>query len=33
VDNHKANAKLENGLLRIHVPFKEPLRGIRIEVA
>jgi len=33
VDNHKADAKLENGLLRIHVPFKEPLRGIPVAIA
>jgi HSP20 family protein len=33
VDNHKADAKLENGLLRIHVPFKEPLRGVPVAIA
>jgi HSP20 family molecular chaperone IbpA len=33
IDNHQADAKLENGLLRIHVPFKEPLRGIPVAIA
>lgn len=32
IDNTKAKAKFENGLLRIHVPFKEPLRGTRVEI-
>jgi HSP20 family molecular chaperone IbpA len=33
VDNAKATAKFENGLLRIHVPFKESLHGLKVAIA
>ncbi len=32
VDPDKSDAKFENGLLTVTVPFKEPLKGKRIEI-
>ncbi len=32
VDEGKAKAKYENGLLRINVPFKAPIKGKRIPI-
>ena len=32
VDENKAKAKFENGLLEIEIPFKAPIKGKRIKI-
>jgi HSP20 family molecular chaperone IbpA len=32
VDENKAKAKFENGLLKIEIPLKAPLKGKRIQI-
>jgi len=32
VDKEKAKAKFENGLLKFGVPFREPLKGTKVEI-
>lgn len=32
VNSKKAKAKFENGLLKVNIPFKEPLHGIKIKI-